>query len=353
MSTARLRRHVPNAAPEALAILDPARGALEPPIRAEIFAAARFRQHGRSLGEAHAARLRTSRSAFFPRLHDNIAVLREAHRYIGSQERSGRHVSPAGEWLLDNFHVVVAQIKEIHDGLPRRYFRDLPVLVDAHLAGLPRIYGVAWAYVAHTDSAFDEALLVDFLSAYQETRELTLGELWALPTALRVVLIENLRRLSERVAATKAARELGNLWCDRLEDRADIDPTFVFDIARTRGITRPFALQVMQRMHSDSAPRVAAYDHEAIRSALAARTARSCCGEGAATDRGVGRQPQRQQRDHVAAPARRYAMARFDRPHQCVDAADADVADVLRRTRRHAGRDVARARAARAAQPNR
>ncbi len=266
MSTARLRRHVPNAAPEVLAILDPARGAVESPIRAEIFAAARFRQHGRSLGEAHAARSRTSRSAFFPRLHDNVAVLREAHRYIGSQERSGRYVSPAGEWLLDNFHVVVAQIKEIHDGLPRRYFRDLPVLVDAHLAGLPRIYGVAWAYVAHTDSAFDETLLVDFLSAYQETRELTLGELWALPTALRVVLIENLRRLSERVAATKAARELGNLWCDRLEGRADSEPAIVFDTANARGVMRPFALQIMQRMQSDSAQ----YDDDAIRSALAA-----------------------------------------------------------------------------------
>ncbi|HEY6599095.1 MAG TPA: hypothetical protein VIZ30_07275, partial [Pseudomonadales bacterium] len=269
MSTARLRRHVPHAAHEALAILDPARGAIEPPIRAEIFAAARFRQHGRSLGETHAARLRTSRSAFFPRMHDNIAVLREAHHYIGVQERSGRHVSPAGEWLLDNFHVVVSQIKEIHDGLPRRYFRDLPVLVDAHLAGLPRVYGVAWAYVAHTDSAFDETLLVDFLSAYQETRELTLGELWALPTALRVVLIENLRRLSERVAATKAARELANLWCDRLEDRIDTNPDFMFDVARTRGMTRPFALQVYQRVHSDAAPRAVAYDDDALRSALA------------------------------------------------------------------------------------
>ena len=60
-----------------------------------------------------------------------------------------------------------------------------------------------------------------------------------------------------------------NLWCDRLENRADIDPEFVFDTARARGVTRPFALQVLQRMHSDSAPRVAAYDHEAIRAALA------------------------------------------------------------------------------------
>ena len=122
-------------------------------------------------------------------------------------------MSPAAEWLLDNFHLIESQLQAIHEGLPRRYFRDLPVLIDEPLAGLPRIYSVAWAFVAHTDSAFDEDLLADFLVAYQETRELTLGELWALPTTLRVVLIENLRRLSERVAASKAAREAANLWC--------------------------------------------------------------------------------------------------------------------------------------------
>jgi cyclic beta-1,2-glucan synthetase len=35
---------------------------------------------------------------------------------------------------------------------------------------------------------------------------------------LRVVLIENLRRLAERVASTKAAREMANLFCDQIDD---------------------------------------------------------------------------------------------------------------------------------------
>jgi hypothetical protein len=37
-----LRRHVPDAGAEAVALLDPARGAIEAPIRSEIFGAARF-----------------------------------------------------------------------------------------------------------------------------------------------------------------------------------------------------------------------------------------------------------------------------------------------------------------------
>ncbi len=276
MKNARLRRQVPNAGTEALAILDPSRGVIEPPIRAEIFGASRFQEHGRSLGETHAANINAPRSAtFFPRLRDNIAVLREAYRYIGLQERSGHHVSPAGEWLLDNFHIVVAQTKEINDGLPRRYFRDLPVLVDVHLAGLPRIYGVAWAFIAHTDSAFDETLLEEYLRAYQQTRDLTLGELWALPTTMRVVLVENLRRLSERVAATKAAREVANQWFDQLDDHADVDVTNVFELMNSRGILRPFALQISQHVDSDTGARSLDADlkRDAIRAALSSAIA--------------------------------------------------------------------------------
>ena len=258
MAAARLWRLIPGAAPQALALLDPARGALEAPVRAEIFGALRFAQHGRSLGETHSAVGEGRRAtAFFPRLRDNIDVLREAHRYIGQQERTGQHVSPAGEWLLDNFHIVAAQLKEINDGLPRRYFDDLPVLSGVHLAGLPRIYSVAWAFVAHTDSAFEESLLVAFLDAYQQTRELTLGEMWALPTTLRVVLIENLRRLAERVAASKAARELANVWCDRLAADGTADPQPLFAALAARGVGPAFALQVAQRLNPPTSGAVA------------------------------------------------------------------------------------------------
>ena len=218
MATSELRRLIPDAPPALCDILDGERGRIEPPIRSEIFGLQRFAQHGRSLGETHrAARAGLRGPAFFPRLRNNIQTLREAHRYIGMQARTGYDISPAAEWLLDNFHLIEAQLEEIHEGLPRRYFRALPVLLDAPLAGLPRVYGVAWAFVAHTDGAFDEDLLIQFLSAYQETRELTLGEMWALPTTLRVVLIENLRRLAERVATNKAAREVANLCCDRID----------------------------------------------------------------------------------------------------------------------------------------
>lgn len=230
-------------------MLDPARGPLQAPIRAEVFGPQRFAQHGHSLAETHrvaAARLR--QPTFQPRLLDNIEVLREAHRYIGTQAATGYDISPAAEWLLDNFHLIEAQLTQVREGLPRRYFRELPVLVEEPLSGLPRVYGVAWAFVAHTDGDFDEDLLAAFLDAYQHTRELQLSELWALPTTLRVVLIENLRRVAERVACNKAAREAAHLCCDRL-GRLAVDQLEAIRLRLAqRGVDRMFLAQMALRL---------------------------------------------------------------------------------------------------------
>ena len=249
MIPASLRRLLPNAPPALLDMLDGAAAPLEPPIRSEIFGPQRFAQHGRSLGETHrAAGLRLRPGNFFPRLHSNMAALRAANRYIGVQAATGYDLSPAAEWLLDNFHLVEAQFKEIHEGMPGSYFRALPVLQDGPLAGLPRVYGVAWAFVAHTDGAFDEGLLTRFLCAYQETCELKLSEMWALPTTLRVVLIENLRRLAERVATNKAAREVANLCCDHLDTLRTRTLRQVLALLDRRGVGRVFLAQMAQRL---------------------------------------------------------------------------------------------------------
>ena len=257
MAQSRLLRLVPDA-PEILCdMLDAAVGVAQPPIRSEIFGLQRFAQHGRSLGATHrAAKAGLGAGTFSPRLQQNIRMLRKAHRYIGNQAKSGYDISPAAEWLLDNFHLIEAQLKEIHEGLPRSYFSTLPILQDEPLAGLPRVYGIAWAFVAHTDSAFDEEIGVQFLNAYQETRELNLREIWALPTTLRVVLVENLRRLAERVATNKAAREVANLVCNRIEAYPLPQLDELLALLNQRGVGRVFLAQMALRLHARSDRRI-------------------------------------------------------------------------------------------------
>ena len=81
MAHSELQRLVPAASKALWAILDGARGPVPTPIRSEIFGLKRLAQHGRSLGETHrAAHAGIRPTSFFPRLRDNIRVLREAHR---------------------------------------------------------------------------------------------------------------------------------------------------------------------------------------------------------------------------------------------------------------------------------
>ena len=234
-----------------LGLLAPGAGPLEAPIRSVLFGQARFEQHGRSLARTHEVLAgRRLGHGFFPRLTDNIAVLRRACALLERQARDGQHLGPAAHWLLDNGALIAEQSRAIRQGLPLGFFRLLPRLRDPPLAGLPRIYGVAWAWVAHTDSGFDAVLLEAYLQAYREERELSLAELWALPTTLRVVLVENLRRLAERAAVQQAAREAAHHWFDRADDDRPLAALDGLEAdTRARGVGETFLLLLDQRMN--------------------------------------------------------------------------------------------------------
>ncbi|MGF6346825.1 GH36-type glycosyl hydrolase domain-containing protein [Variovorax sp. W2I14] len=231
------------------------------PIRAELFGAQRFEQHGHSLARAQVLEVDPRRARegapFFPRVDENLESLRNAFDYIALISRSGRYVSPAAEWLLDNFHLVEAQLQQINEGVPRSYYARLPKLATPPLAGLPRVYGIAWAYVAHTDSVLNKSLFTAFLNAYQDIDELTLGELWALPTTLRVVLLENLRRVAESIAENKVAREIAHAVWDAAPHLSTQDLDAVYRALQSHNLQDAYLTQLWQRLpveHDESMP---------------------------------------------------------------------------------------------------
>ncbi len=238
--------------------------ALELPIRSEIFGPARLAEHGRSLAAAQAvAGPGESRSTFFPRLEENVKVLRQARNLLQDHAQQGHHLAPAAGWLIDNGTLLEQQLETVREGLPRRYYDKLPRVKSEALAGLPRVYGLAWAWVAHTDSGLDEELLATFLSAYQQESELTLAELWAIPTTLRVVLIENLRRMAERAATTQAARDAAHRWVESTDLHHDaVHLERLGQALQARGVLEIFALQLQRRSDewlSEMGPEVRAW----------------------------------------------------------------------------------------------
>lgn len=187
------------------------------PVREELFGVERLEEHAASLASAQRI---TSKPPSVPslraRLDDNASVLLAAYRANAAELESGGSVVPAAEWLLDNYHLVEEQIREIRDDLPPGYYRQLPKLASGPFAGYPRVFGLAWAFVAHADSHFDPEILCRFIAAYQRVQPLTIGELWAVAITLRIVLVENLRRLADQITAGQQARADADRLADRL-----------------------------------------------------------------------------------------------------------------------------------------
>ncbi len=231
------------------------------PIRFELFSNERLEQHAESLARAQKAVSRfDGRHPLLPRVRENERVLLAAYEAIARTVAEQRAITPAAEWLLDNFHVIEEQFKDVVEYLPERYYRGLPRLAEGFLAGYPRVYGIAWALVAHTDSRFTPESLVLFARAYQRVQPLTLGELWAIPITLRVVMLENLRRLAVLVMRAQEGRRLADEFVDRIErDTAQLDPSVPLPAPATLPsvpLRQSFAVQIVRRLH-DPHPGVA------------------------------------------------------------------------------------------------
>ena len=231
----------------------------EDTIREELFSIERLEQHAESLAAAQQIATRPIfRRSLAVRLKDDEAALVDAYGIIGHAVREGQVTTPAAEWLLDNYHVVEEQIREVRDDLPSGYYRQLPKLADGPFAGYPRVFGIAWAFVAHTDSRFDPDMLCPFVRAYQRVQPLTIGELWAVAITLRIVLVENLRRVAKGILRNLDARQKADALADRLlgvnGQAAEPTPSLLQRYDWTR-LSDVFAVQLVHRLR-DQDPKV-------------------------------------------------------------------------------------------------
>ena len=232
---------------------------LEEPILAELFSVERLEQHAESLAAAQTITQTSAQGKpLLPRVLDNGRVLLEHYRETASAIERERTITPAAEWLVDNFYIVEEQLREIRDDLPPGYYRRLPKLDSGHLRGYPRVFGVAWAFVAHTDSQFAPEVLRRFVASYQRVQPLTIGELWAVAITLRVVLVENLRRVSQRIVNSRNAREEADDVADSLlgtSGKPMVGPATVLRKFENKPLDRAFAVQLVQRLR-DLDPKV-------------------------------------------------------------------------------------------------
>ena len=230
----------------------------EPPLRSELFSAEQMEQHGKALAASHSLGLKRPRDLLLARLADNESVLLRVCDLLTAAIADNRPGTPAGEWLLDNFHLIEDQIRTARRHLPKNYSRKLPRLSNGPSAGLPRVYDIALETISHADGQVDRDSFGRFIAAYQTVTALTLGELWAVPIMLRLALIENLRRVAMRVSAHSEGRDLADYWADQMTETARSDPKSVIlvvaDMARSSPpMSSSFVAELVRRLQGQSA----------------------------------------------------------------------------------------------------
>ena len=225
-------------------------------MRAELFSTEQLARHARALAGSHRPVARYRSNGLLDRLEGNEDGLRAFNRATLAVDPA-RRITPAAEWLLDNFYLLEEQIQMARRHLPRGYSRELPCLARGPSAGLPRVYDLVLELISHVDAQIDPGSLGAFIAAYQGVEVLRLGELWAIPIMLRLGLIENLHRITDRLTLGRQDRDLADQWADRLQTVAESNPSrlviVVSDMAKSDlPLTSSFVAEFSQRLSRQS-----------------------------------------------------------------------------------------------------
>lgn len=226
----------------------------ELPIREELYSIERLEQYAVALAAEHEISEKRRRvNLLLPRLEQNGRKLVAAYKALADSIREEHVISPAAEWLVDNFHLVEEQVREIREDLPKSYYYELPQLAGGDFKNYPRIYALSVQLIAHTDSHLDTETLRRFINAYQKVSPLSIGELWAVPISLRLALVENLRRLATRIVSSRGERDEADRLADKLLEIAqrtpnELVPLLSARVSKRKTLRRAFVVQLTQRL---------------------------------------------------------------------------------------------------------
>ncbi|MBZ9675101.1 GH36-type glycosyl hydrolase domain-containing protein [Mesorhizobium sp. ES1-1] len=226
----------------------------EEPIRSNFLPEERLRALGESLAKGDLTDLfGLTPFDFQARIRDSAKKILEVYRSTNAAQARGETITPAAQWLLDNNYLVEETIFQVKRDLPRRFYRQLPGLKLPNGGNVPRALALAWTYVAHSDSSVSATMFKAIVQGFQSVEPLRIGELWALPSLLRFVLIENLRRLAVRVNRTRQMRQIANEVADKVlatDDSPDRQAILSNFSAHAHDTT--FATQLLYRLRDGS-----------------------------------------------------------------------------------------------------
>jgi cyclic beta-1,2-glucan synthetase len=202
-----------------------------------------------------------------PEVRKASSDLLDAYLFL-TKDISSHKLTPASVWFLDNFHIIEDQLRSIKRDLPKDFYDELPKVNDGEFAGYPRVYAMAYTFIAKTDSRLELSAIKKFVNAFQTVTPLTIGELWALAITFRISLIKQLKPLVDRIIfcrhkieeADKIADEVLLLATKTDTKSEDLIKVLTKNIGQQPKFNRPLIVQLIQRLRDQEPIVTRAYD---------------------------------------------------------------------------------------------
>ncbi len=168
----------------------------------EVAAGGATERIARELAQRHKPFFGRSRRPVFRlelgRLGPRLKVVYRRFREAPAASRTPR----VAEWLLDNEHVIQTALRSLQDAGAGDLHRYLPRLESERGDGGPRVQAIAVGALQYLSNQLDPESLVRFIGAYQSLTPLKMVELWTLPVALQLALLDTI--VSEAEQALEA-----------------------------------------------------------------------------------------------------------------------------------------------------
>lgn len=176
------------------------------------------------LASDHVLKNKSDKNTYpIPRVKENYEYIYMVFKLLNEHLKENIPIHPAGEWILDNFYIVEKTVKTIVKDLTLKKYTSFLGIASGANSGFARVYVVASEIVSYTDSKIDDENLKDLLKAYQTKKTLNMEEIWNIGLFLQIALIENIRKVCEKIYSSQIQKYKVENIIERLVENKDED----------------------------------------------------------------------------------------------------------------------------------
>lgn len=176
----------------------------------------------KKIASDHVLQNKSDKETFpIPRVRENYEFIQIVYKLLNEHIKSDIPIHPAGEWILDNFYIIEKTVKTIAKELTLKKYTNYLGIASGQYKGFARVYVLACEIIAYTDAKIDSDNLADFLRSYQTKNSLSMDEIWSIGMFMQVALIENIRRICEKIYSAQIQKYKVENIIERLLENKD------------------------------------------------------------------------------------------------------------------------------------